>query len=567
MDAALKALLLLGAVLLVGRGLFERWVGPELAVGPARAWLRLGAFAGAGLLAVGSFLDIGAVLARVSGGSNITLLPAYLTQTRHGMAVVIRLALIAWLVWLGRGRWTGGVLDRAVFASSAIALLATFSVTSHAAGTGRAGPVAVDLIHFAAAAAWGGGLCYLAWLPIWRRPHGAAADVSEAVRRVSRLGLLSVAVLGVTGAAASVWHLWAPPALAVTPYGRALVGKLGVITAVLAVAAVNRWALVPAVMTRRALPRLGGMLKIESVLLVGVFALTGVLTTRPLPEPPATLTEVFAFRERAGPWTVRGSLSPTVSSGFDLELSVLDARGAPPSEPVDVQVAFIMPDHPMPPIDVPQAGVGRGSYRARVVLPMGGRWQMAIRVPEGGATVDLVTRSGSAPAGPAWSSLLPGAVAAFGGGGLALYAALGMRSAGAWRWSIAGGALAVAVAGASMGARLVLAGPSEPSSVDRPNPFPATPASIAAGERVYRQHCQICHGVIGAGDGPGAFALRPRPADLRIHMAAGHTDGQLFFWITEGFAGTAMPAYKATLSEEERWHVVNFIRTFALTDR
>jgi putative copper resistance protein D len=50
-------------------------------------------------------------------------------------------------------------------------------------------------------------------------------------------------------------------------------------------------------------------------------------------------------------------------------------------------------------------------------------------------------------------------------------------------------------------------------------------------------------------------------------MAAGHTDGQLYYWISEGFQGTAMPAFKDTLSDEERWNAVNFIRTFALRDR
>jgi len=46
-------------------------------------------------------------------------------------------------------------------------------------------------------------------------------------------------------------------------------------------------------------------------------------------------------------------------------------------------------------------------------------------------------------------------------------------------------------------------------------------------------------------------------------MAAGHTDGQLFYWVSYGVQGTAMPAFKDSLSEEERWNVINYLRTFA----
>jgi mono/diheme cytochrome c family protein len=136
-----------------------------------------------------------------------------------------------------------------------------------------------------------------------------------------------------------------------------------------------------------------------------------------------------------------------------------------------------------------------------------------------------------------------------------------------WRWWLVSSGLALVVFGVVLGVRVMVQPGVSAGMVDRRNPVAVTPESIATGEQVYRRHCQVCHGVAGAGDGPAAMTLRPRPADLRVHMAAGHTDGQLYFWITEGFAGTAMPAYKSVLNEEERWHVVNFIRTFALTDR
>lgn len=95
------------------------------------------------------------------------------------------------------------------------------------------------------------------------------------------------------------------------------------------------------------------------------------------------------------------------------------------------------------------------------------------------------------------------------------------------------------------------------------NPVRASPESIGRGEQIYRSECQLCHGPRGRGDGPAGATLRPKPADFRIHLAEGHTDGELFFWISEGIAETAMPGFKDRLSEIDRWHVVNYIKLFA----
>jgi copper transport protein len=92
------------------------------------------------------------------------------------------------------------------------------------------------------------------------------------------------------------------------------------------------------------------------------------------------------------------------------------------------------------------------------------------------------------------------------------------------------------------------------------NPIPPTRDSIEKGRVTYEADCTLCHGETGRGDGPAAPGLRPAPADFRIHLAAGHSDGQLFDWLSNGVPGTAMPAYRDQLSEEERWSLLNYIR-------
>lgn len=91
----------------------------------------------------------------------------------------------------------------------------------------------------------------------------------------------------------------------------------------------------------------------------------------------------------------------------------------------------------------------------------------------------------------------------------------------------------------------------------RPNPVEATPESIARGEEIFEHNCALCHGETGQGDGPAAAGLDPKPADLRV-MAPMHPPGDLAWKIEEGRG--PMPSWKATLSEEQIWDAVNYLK-------
>jgi len=99
---------------------------------------------------------------------------------------------------------------------------------------------------------------------------------------------------------------------------------------------------------------------------------------------------------------------------------------------------------------------------------------------------------------------------------------------------------------------------------------PAVPyhaLSVANGARLYKQHCAVCHGVAGYGDGPAARGLRPRPADLTAKHAADHTVGDLFWWLTHGIPRSAMAGFADRLSEEDRWDLINLLRTLAAAEQ
>jgi mono/diheme cytochrome c family protein len=98
----------------------------------------------------------------------------------------------------------------------------------------------------------------------------------------------------------------------------------------------------------------------------------------------------------------------------------------------------------------------------------------------------------------------------------------------------------------------------------KPNPEHADSNSLDVGKRIYERECLSCHGAKGLGDGPKAADLERRPGNLADASMWDQTDGALFWKITEGRA--PMPATKTLLSEDERWHVINYVRTLPPTD-
>ncbi len=96
-------------------------------------------------------------------------------------------------------------------------------------------------------------------------------------------------------------------------------------------------------------------------------------------------------------------------------------------------------------------------------------------------------------------------------------------------------------------------------------PYQAT--SIANGLRLYQANCAICHGESGYGDGPAGRGLRPRPADLTAPHTGAHTAGDLFWWLTHGIRGSAMPGFENRLSEADRWDLINFLRTLSAAEQ
>jgi mono/diheme cytochrome c family protein len=103
------------------------------------------------------------------------------------------------------------------------------------------------------------------------------------------------------------------------------------------------------------------------------------------------------------------------------------------------------------------------------------------------------------------------------------------------------------------------------------NPLAPSPDVLKRGRGLYSQHCAICHGPRGRGDGTAArlHAKRAKPPqDLtRPDVQARLTDGEMFWKITNGWkkgSQIIMPAFDGDIpSAEDRWKVVLHLRALA----
>ena len=89
------------------------------------------------------------------------------------------------------------------------------------------------------------------------------------------------------------------------------------------------------------------------------------------------------------------------------------------------------------------------------------------------------------------------------------------------------------------------------------------PKMLKEGERLYLINCGVCHGTALDGNGPlykgGEGPLAAKPTTLNDGTAKAWTDGHLFHVIT--FGKGQMGSYASQLRPEQRWMVINYIRS------
>ncbi|MCY1393968.1 Ferrous iron permease EfeU precursor [compost metagenome] len=115
---------------------------------------------------------------------------------------------------------------------------------------------------------------------------------------------------------------------------------------------------------------------------------------------------------------------------------------------------------------------------------------------------------------------------------------------------------AVARQARQLGAQLALAYEVSQAPIITPDP--------ARGAPLYAQHCSVCHGDAGAGDGPAGLGLMPPPANLQsVERLDRLSLYDLYNTLGLGIDGTDMPSFADQLDERQRWDVATYIASFS----
>jgi mono/diheme cytochrome c family protein len=96
------------------------------------------------------------------------------------------------------------------------------------------------------------------------------------------------------------------------------------------------------------------------------------------------------------------------------------------------------------------------------------------------------------------------------------------------------------------------------SAKKKQNPYEATSKNISSGKKIYNLHCKSCHGDPTMAN---MLPLAPvAPTDLGAQNFLVQSDGEIYYKVNKGQG--AMPTFEKTISDEDKWMVIAFLRSF-----
>jgi copper transport protein len=252
--------------------------------------------------------------------------------------------------------------------------------------------VPADVIHVVGMSAWLGGLAFLlVAVPAATRtlaPADRTRLLAATLQRFSPLALASVIALAATGTIQALIEVRSLDALTATAFGRAVLIKVGLLTILIGLGAVNRRRVVPAL--RRlaaggAAPGDAGRLlrrtlRAEVALIAAVLAVTGALTGYAPPTAATTTSGPVSVTQRMGPLDLQLTMDPARVGPNAVHLYLFKAAdGAPFTGTKELKVRATLPSRGIGPLDLTLHRAGPGHYVAdAVALSPAGDWRLAV---------------------------------------------------------------------------------------------------------------------------------------------------------------------------------------------
>jgi copper transport protein len=359
--------LYLGLFVGVGGVFFGRWI----------AWSMTGMAVPFGALAIGvpsaiaSLGPLGLDLLGLPLSALATMAPWTIAfATSAGPASLVAIAAMLLALMALRSAWYA----RAFSAIALVGVGLSLAMTGHAA---TAPPEALTrpaiFLHGLGVAFWIGALAPLAVL--MSKPTAATLPL---LNRFARIAMPVVAALALTGLLLAIIQLEKLSALVETAYGVILAIKLGLVSALLALAVLNRFRWTPALAgNQSAAPALKRSVLLECGAALGIFAVVAGWRFTPPPRTivPETPLAIHIHSDNA---MFQVLVSPGNAGINDFVLQLMTGE-ATPLKAKEATLTLSLPERGIEPMER-DAELGRDGYWHvhNVELPFAGRWHVRI---------------------------------------------------------------------------------------------------------------------------------------------------------------------------------------------
>jgi copper transport protein len=307
-----------------------------------------------------------------------------LAPIEYVVALLVALGSVAAVVLVADGA-PARTNARLALAAAGVAVVAPALVGHTRATSPEWLMVLVDALHLVAGSVWLGGVVALAAVLPLLAERGTAA--AEALSRFSVIAAGVLTAVGITGVLLA-WRIvgsWS--ALVETAYGRLLIAKILTVLAVVGLAALNRFVLLPRVeqTTKRrerqaSASSVGRIVVAEAALLVVVVVLTGLLVDRS-PDVAAVAAGPAVGSTKLGAIEAKATVTSPAPGPSTVTLELLDRAGNPTEGYAAPSVRLSSAALDLG--DVPLQNVGPGVYTGSVVFPNAGQWELEVSLRTG----------------------------------------------------------------------------------------------------------------------------------------------------------------------------------------